>query len=102
MRRTDINETTGAIEELEQIEDYSVTFVRVLESFIFKNLGSLEDGLKPYQDKRRRQYSVSFGIIDILAQDKNGNFVVLELKAGKVTDSVLAQILAYMEDVKMR
>lgn len=56
-------------------------------------------GLRPYKGEEGRQYTVESGRIDILAQDKEDNFVVIELKAETATDPVLTQILAYMADV---
>lgn len=40
------------------------------------------------------------GIIDLLALDKAGSFVVIELKAGKAADSVCGQILGYIAWVR--
>ena len=37
--------------------------------------------------------------MDILAEDKLGNLVVVELKAGRASSSVIAQILAYMASI---
>ncbi|EHU9474294.1 DUF91 domain-containing protein, partial [Vibrio vulnificus] len=36
------------------------------------------------------------GRIDILAKDKTGQLVVIELKAGKAKDSALGQLLGYI------
>ncbi len=36
------------------------------------------------------------GRIDLLAQDKDGKVVVIELKAGKARDNALGQLLGYM------
>jgi RecB family endonuclease NucS len=40
------------------------------------------------------------GIIDLLALDKNRDFVVIELKAGRAGDSACGQILGYMSWVR--
>jgi len=77
----------------------SISLESDLEEFIFENLGSVEEGLKPYRGKSGRQYTVQSGRIDILATDKEDNFVVIELKADMGGDSVLTQTLAYMADV---
>jgi RecB family endonuclease NucS len=45
-------------------------------------------------------YSVESGRIDIPAKDKHGEFVVIEIKAGTATDSVLTQVLSYMANIK--
>jgi Endonuclease NucS len=47
-----------------------------LENFLIKNLDLIEEGLR-YIDK---QYSIKDGRIDILARDKNNEYVILELK----------------------
>lgn len=47
-----------------------------LETYLIKHLDLIEEGLK-YMD---RQYSLREGRIDILAKDKNNEYVILELK----------------------
>ena len=84
----------------ENLEEAQIGLESDLETFILKDLTSVEDGLSPYQGDLGEQFSVSSGKIDILALDKEGSFVVIELKAGTAIDSVLAQVLAYMADVK--
>lgn len=39
---------------------------------------------------------VSFGRIDILAQDTNGNLVAIELKSGRASRDAIAQLQSYM------
>jgi len=84
----------------ENIEEVQISLEGDLESFIIKDLTSIEDGLSQYQGDHGEQFSVDSGRIDVLAVDKEGSFVVIELKAGTATDSVLAQVLGYMADVK--
>jgi len=84
----------------ENLEETQISLEGDLETFILKDLASVEDGLSQYQGDRGEQFSVDSGRIDVLAVDKEGSFVVIELKAGTATDSVLAQVLAYMADVK--
>jgi len=84
----------------ENLEEVQISLEGDLELFIVKDLTSVEDGLSQYQGDRGEQFSVDSGRIDVLAVDKEGSFVVIELKAGTATDSVLAQVLAYMADVK--
>lgn len=40
------------------------------------------------------------GRLDLLAQDSQGRFVVIELKVGKADDKVCGQVLRYMGRVK--
>jgi len=72
-----------------------------LENLIVKNWGSMDFGepLTFYIDgdgTPGQQYTTDVGIIDILAIDKNGDFVVIELKKGRTNDKVVGQILNYM------
>lgn len=95
------------IEELEEEspeeeylpEEAAISLERDLENFLLTKLNVLEEGLRLYEGETGRQFQVQSGRIDILAQDRDNNFVVLELKAGTATEAVLAQILAYMADV---
>ncbi|RSN76296.1 DUF91 domain-containing protein [Candidatus Methanodesulfokora washburnensis] len=61
-------------------------------------------GLELYEEDPESsgsQYQTSVGRIDFLTKDKKtGDFVVIELKCGKATDSALAQVLRYMGWVK--
>jgi len=80
-------------------EEATISLERDLENFLLNKLSILEKGLRIYEGKTGQQFQVKSGRIDILAHDKDGNFVVLELKAGTATESVLAQVLAYMADI---
>ena len=65
---------------------------RVLEDILEQNLEQLEPGL----DLVGRQYSTAVGPIDLLAQDKDGLYVVIELKRGRTSDQVVGQVLRYL------
>ena len=76
---------------------------RKLEDLLEKNLEHIEAGLKLFYDKKGnpgRQYSTDVGIIDLLCIDKDGKFVVLELKKEKGSDKTIGQITKYMGWVK--
>jgi len=62
----------------------SITFEKDLEEHIVRNLNQIEKGIELYKRGRKsgRQFTIDFGIIDLLAKDKNGDFVVIELKGG--------------------
>jgi RecB family endonuclease NucS len=61
-------------------------------------------GLELYEEDPESsgaQYQTPVGKIDFLTRDKEtGDFVVIELKCGKATDSALSQLLRYMGWVK--
>ncbi|HCC67929.1 TPA: hypothetical protein DEP90_01790, partial [Patescibacteria group bacterium] len=89
-------------------EDFSQKFYleRYLEEFLVSNWENinLEDGLEIFEDDDgnfgQQYYTSDVGYIDILARDKNGNFVVIELKKGRKNDEVVGQVLRYMGWVK--
>lgn len=66
-----------------------------LEDYLFKNLHLIEEGLKPV----KRQVEVEEGRIDILAKDKNDNFVILELKINN-DKHLIWQVMYYPEAIK--
>ena len=52
--------------------------------------------------KPQYEYRTNVGYIDILAQDKNGFYVVIEIKVGKAKDNAIGQILGYMEAINAK
>ena len=91
----DNNNDTETIAE----SDSNTTFglERDMQDAIRASITQLEPDLEIIDNGLERK--VKSGFIDILAKDSNGAFVVIELKAGKATDSVIAQILGYMGDI---
>lgn len=69
-----------------------------LKNYLAKNLGSIESGLRLYEDEGISgiEFPVGGRYIDILAKDKADRFVVIELKVSKGYDRVVGQILRYM------
>lgn len=66
-----------------------------LEKYIYKHLNALEEGLKPI----KRQLIIEEGRVDILAKDKKGEYVILELKI--VDDKQLIwQVMYYPSAIK--
>lgn len=87
------------IAEPEQIAaEVSLEMERDLEDFLINNLRLIEQGLEIYVDeqgRKGRQYTTDVGTIDLLC--KNGeDFVVVELKKGRASDTVVGQISRYI------
>ena len=91
----DSNNDTETIAE----SDSNTTFrlEKDMQDAIRENIAQLDPTLEIIDNGLERK--VKSGFIDILAKDSNGTFVVIELKAGKASDSVIAQILGYMGDI---
>jgi hypothetical protein len=95
-------------EEMEEIEDEesrveaSITFEADLGEYIVNNLDQIEEGLTIYSEEGLdgRQYNTDVGRVDILALDKNGNFVAIELKAGIAKYHAIGQILSYISWIR--
>ena len=68
-----------------------------LQEVIRETISQLEEGLVAID--HGVEYRVTSGRIDILAQDAEGRFVVIELKAGKAEGGVIGQILGYMVNI---
>lgn len=100
-------------EEPEPVEDVSNTeentgFVPLekhLEEYVMKNWDLIDFGekLSLYRDDDGtpgQQYVTEVGILDILAKDTAGNFVVIELKRAESKYHVVGQVLNYMDWVE--
>jgi hypothetical protein len=87
---SDSYESTGFFAYEEHLEDY-----------IVKNWSNINFGeeLRIFIDEggsEGQQYTTDVGIIDILALDKHGNYVVIELKRAESSYKVVGQVLNYM------
>jgi endonuclease len=73
-------------------------FEKDLENYLVKNLGFIEPGLRLYEEEGITgvQFPAGGRIIDVLAVDKNGRFVVIELKVSRGYDRTVGQLLRYM------
>lgn len=76
-----------------------------LEEYVIKNWDNIDFGAQIviYSDgegNTGQQYTTDVGIIDILAQDTQGNYIVIELKRGQEGYKVIGQTLNYIGWVK--
>lgn len=68
-----------------------------LEQYVMAHLEDIETGLCPVQS----QFILPYGRIDILAKDKEGTYVIIELKVEKDTD-IVWQKWYYTNEIKSR
>lgn len=102
----------AAVEEDEVVQPAAVMAVpgssqfaleKDLQRYLAHNLHLIESGLALFQDEdiSGLEYPAGGGRrIDILAKDKDGAFVVLELKVEKGYDRVVGQLLRYINWVR--
>lgn len=110
-RAADTNAYSQAPEQaLEQPEedvnedDFNTGFMAYeqhLEEYVVKNWDKIDFGeeLHIYVDEEGttgQQFTTDVGIMDILATDKDGNYVVIELKRAESGYKVVGQVLNYM------
>lgn len=90
---------TKVTDEEEEETEYDTAFAyeEDLKNYLAKNMEIIETGLKLYEEDgiNGLEYEVKGRFIDILAIDKNKNFVVIELKVSKTYDRVIGQLLRY-------
>ncbi|MCR4335381.1 MAG: endonuclease NucS [archaeon] len=69
---------------------------RDLNELLMQDLSMIEAGLKPVN----QQQQFRKGIADIIAEDKDGNFVVIELKRRQADFASVTQLHRYMKEVE--
>lgn len=81
-----------------QIESKEFAYEKDLRNYLSKNLNEIESGLKLYEEEEITviEFPVGGRFIDILAVDKNNDFVVIELKISKGYDRAIGQLLRYI------
>jgi endonuclease len=79
-------------------EQNEFAYEKDLQNFLAKNLYIIESGLSLYMDEgiNGLEFPVGSRAIDILAIDKDKNFVVIELKVSRGYDRVVGQLLRYI------
>jgi endonuclease len=97
---TQANPKPESVSAHQQSEDDSSEFAyeHDLRDYLARNLHLIEPGLNLYVDDGVTgvEFPVGGRFIDILAIDKAGNYVVIELKVSKGYDRVVGQLLRYM------
>jgi len=79
-------------------QELTFSLERDLQTALRASIAQLEDGLVIIDGGTER--NVPSGRIDILAQDRSGAQVVIELKAVRAGREAIAQILSYMGDIQ--
>ena len=87
----------------DDIVNTGFAYEKDLQNFLIKNLSIIEHGLRLYEEDGVSgvEYPVNGRFIDILAIDKDDNFVIFELKVSKGYDRVVGQLLRYKNWIKM-
>ncbi len=80
--------------DIEETINSRLSFERDLHSYLSMNIDEIDKDLFLFEDGI--EYKIDAGRIDLLAKDNQENTVVIELKAGKATDSALGQLLGYI------
>ncbi|MBK9027608.1 MAG: DUF91 domain-containing protein [Propionivibrio sp.] len=80
------------VAEVGELVETSISLERDIEDHLIHNLEAIEKGLKFVS----RQFVTDVGRIDILAEDKNGSRVVIEVKVGEAKDSAVGQVARYL------
>lgn len=78
--------------EDQTVIEFAISIEKDLQIYLSNRLTEIEPGLTLIGT----EYGTAAGFIDILCKDKNGDFVVIETKAGKAKDAALGQILGYI------
>ena len=90
--------TKGELKNSNEENGNEFAYEKDLQNFLAKNLSLIEPGLTLYmeEDITGIEFPVGNRFIDILAKDKENNYVVIELKVSRGYDRVVGQILRYM------
>jgi hypothetical protein len=103
------NDQEGIISEDEEEdeiarEESEFAYEKDLQKYLVRNLSIIEKGLKLYQtdgvDGEEFYVSGTSRRIDILAVDKDNNFVIIELKVSRGYEKVVGQALFYQSSIK--
>ncbi len=86
----------GEAEDVDEAVEFALE--ALLRDFLARNLDRIEPGLRLYDsgDLKGIEFPVDGGRIDLLALDKSGRHVVIELKLSQGRNKALGQLLYYM------
>ena len=93
------SETTQPEEEMEEPGQGSeFAYERDLRDFLARHLSLIEPGLRLYEEEGITGVEFPAGgrLIDILAVDRNANYVVIDVKVSRGYDRVIGQLLRYI------
>jgi RecB family endonuclease NucS len=90
----EVEESEDLDAEVERAIEARVSLERDLHEYLARNLASVEPGLRLRRDGL--EFQTAAGRIDILAVDSRERPVVIEVKAGRASDSALGQLLGYV------
>lgn len=88
--------TEEKIIEEQNVTDFAISIEKDLQIYLSNRLTEIENGLTLVS----REYKTDAGFIDILCKDKNGDYVIIETKAGKAKDAAFGQIMGYIGALK--
>jgi len=89
---------TVAGDPVTDIESFEFALEAHLRDFLAKNLEQVEAGLRLHETEGKSavEFAIEGGRIDILAVDRDGRYVVIELKLSNGRNKALGQLLYYM------
>ena len=96
------NSSSDSVSEDDFEDDFESSqefaYEKDLQNYLSKNLQIIENGLKIFEedDINGIEFPAGNRLIDILAVDKNGDFVIIELKVSRGYDRVIGQLLRYI------
>ncbi|MCX6843033.1 MAG: endonuclease NucS [candidate division WOR-3 bacterium] len=99
-RPTDVKDDA---EECRGQKEFVARIENELEDVVASDVEAIEKGLRLYKDasgRVGRQYPTDVGEIDLLCVRPNGDFVVVELKLDRASDSAVGQVSRYMGWIK--
>ncbi|MFZ1932342.1 MAG: endonuclease NucS domain-containing protein, partial [Thermoguttaceae bacterium] len=82
----------------EDLEEQQFAAEADLRDFLADNPTCIEPGLRLYEAEGRSgiEYAIDDGYIDLLMIDREGKFLVIELKLGRGRNKTVGQLLYYM------